>query len=117
MAMPPGSRSVRQAVRGKGSVYRNKPLALRSRGGTVATEVVWCNFDPSALSSALAVEYSCLGDDYRERERVGRKLKRWANKLRCLPARVRRALLFRWELPPVAIPGRGGRNGSARPPA
>ncbi|MBC8356894.1 MAG: hypothetical protein H8E66_33400 [Planctomycetes bacterium] len=34
--------------------------------------------------------HSALGADYRERERVARKLRRWSAKLQALPARERK---------------------------
>lgn len=64
-----------------------------TRGRTMRTEVVWTNFDVRTVSPASPVEYSALGDDYRERERVARKLKRWAAKLEALPPREREAVL------------------------
>lgn len=72
--------------------HRDTHAAI-TRGRTMATEVVWCNFDPTATPPASPVEYSALGDDYRHRERVARKLRRWGDKLRALPDREREALL------------------------
>lgn len=65
-----------------------------TRGGTMRTEVLWCNYDPTQASSALALEYGSLGQDYRERERVARKIKRWVSRMSAMPAAERRALLF-----------------------
>lgn len=65
-----------------------------TRGGTLRTEVLWCNFDPSAASPALALSYERLGNDYRERERVARKIKRWVSRLLTIPAEERRALIL-----------------------
>ncbi len=74
------------------SWHRDTHSAI-TRGGTIATEVVWTNFDVRTVSPASPVEYSALGDDYRERERVARKLQRWAAKLEALPVREREALV------------------------
>lgn len=72
--------------------HREERQAM-TRGG-VRTEVCWCNYNPRALSPALATEYAQLGRDFRERERVSRKLKRWVSRLRAMPAEERRAILL-----------------------
>lgn len=56
-----------------------------TRGGVTRTEVLWCNFDHLAESPALAVSYERLGHNFRERERVHRKIKRWVSRLLTLP--------------------------------
>jgi hypothetical protein len=73
--------------------WHRETHAAITRGRTMATEVVWCNFAPAAVPPASPVEYSALGDDYRQRERVARKLRRWGEKLQALPERERAALL------------------------
>lgn len=65
-----------------------------TRGRTLRTEVLWCNFDPSATSPASALAYERLGADYRQRERVHRKIKRWVSRLLTIPADERRALIL-----------------------
>lgn len=60
-----------------------------TRGGTMATEYVWCNFpEPIELH-----DYRYLGRDFRERERIKRKKNRWAKKLKNMPAQERYAIL------------------------
>ena len=64
-----------------------------TRGGVLRDETVWCNFDPARASTKLAREYSALGGNFRERERVARKVRRWRGKFESLPADERRAIL------------------------
>jgi len=64
-----------------------------TRGGTLRTEVLWCNF-PRPTPSLLAMDYGSLGADFRERERVARKIKRWVERLGAMPPRERQALLL-----------------------
>jgi hypothetical protein len=61
--------------------------AMTRRGP--ATEWVWCNFEPPTRLH----DYRFLGRDFRERERIGRKIKRWAGKLKGLPVLERQAIL------------------------
>lgn len=61
----------------------------RTRGGRNATEFLWYNFpDPVALH-----DYRYLGDNYRERERIKRRQKRWTERLGRMDVQERRALL------------------------
>jgi len=58
-------------------------------GGTVATEWLWMNYPlPTALH-----DYRYLGTDYRERERIKRKVTRWQRRLADMPRLERQALL------------------------
>lgn len=60
-----------------------------TRGGTWATEAVWMNFErPTALH-----DYQYLGEDFRERERIKRKISRWQGKLEKMTRLERQALL------------------------
>jgi len=60
-----------------------------TRGGTQRTERVWFNFPtPIALH-----DYRYLGRDFRERERIGRKRKRWVARLERMPILERQSLL------------------------
>ncbi len=62
----------------------------QTRGGTPAEEWVWMNYpEPTALH-----EYTFLGDDFRERERIKRKKQRWVNKLRNMDRLERQAILW-----------------------
>ena len=63
------------------------PAATR-RG--VATEKVWMNFDPTRV---LKHEYTFAGDNFRERERIKRKARRWASNLAVLPEGERNFIL------------------------
>jgi hypothetical protein len=65
-----------------------------TRGGVMRTEVLWCNYDRRELltSPALTMEYSALGETFRERERVSRKIRRWQAKLAHMTARERLAV-------------------------
>jgi DNA adenine methylase len=57
----------------------------------MATEWVWFNFDiPEQLH-----DYSHLGDNFRDRERITRKQKRWIANLQNMPTVERNALLDR----------------------
>jgi DNA adenine methylase len=64
-----------------------------TRGGTLRTEVLWCNF-PRPSASALSMQYGSLGGNFRERERISRKIKRWVARLEQMPAKERQALLL-----------------------
>ncbi len=58
-------------------------------GGTAATEWLWMNYPlPTALH-----DYRYLGTDYRERERIKRKVTRWQRRLADMPRLERLALL------------------------
>jgi hypothetical protein len=63
-----------------------------TRGRTMATEVLWTNYDPEE-SPDLTVEYSALGGDFRERERVHRKINRWVSRFRSMGDREQVAML------------------------
>lgn len=61
--------------------------AMTRRG--LRTETVWFNYDiPARLAS-----YDYVGRDFRERERIKRKVNRWIERLKQLPAIERAALL------------------------
>jgi hypothetical protein len=60
-----------------------------TRAGRTATEWLWYNFPtPVALH-----DYQFLGGDFRQRERIKRKKKRWTERLHRLPPLERQALL------------------------
>jgi DNA adenine methylase len=61
----------------------------QTRGASTATEYVWFNY---AVPVQLH-DYSFLGDDFRERERIKRKKQRWVNRLAKMPLLEQRALL------------------------
>jgi DNA adenine methylase len=65
-----------------------------TRSGRVATEWLWSNFtEPVALH-----DYRYLGTNFRERERIKRKMLRWTLRLKRMPTLERRALLHALEL-------------------
>jgi hypothetical protein len=77
--------------------WRHIEWQVITRGGSLATEHLWLNYpDPIALH-----DYRYLGDNYRERERITRKIKRWQRKLAHMPRLERQALL-------AAMAGTGG---------
>lgn len=57
--------------------------------GGPATEWLWMNYEPPTVLH----DYSYLGDDYRERERIKRKIERWLNGLNRMDERERNAIL------------------------
>ena len=60
-----------------------------TRSGVAATEWLWMNYpEPFELD-----DYSYLGDNFRERERIKRKKVRWAERLKSMPALERFAIL------------------------
>lgn len=60
-----------------------------TRGGFAATESLWMNYpEPFELH-----DYRYLGDDFRERERITRKKKRWLSRLRKMKPIERYAIL------------------------
>lgn len=60
-----------------------------TRGGQPATEWLWMSF---AETSELH-DYQYVGEDWRERERIKKKVFRWTNRLKKMPALERQALL------------------------
>lgn len=61
-----------------------------TRGGTLREESLWMNFDPRATAAFVRPR---PGKNYRERERIGRKIARWERMYAAMPAHERRALL------------------------
>ena len=53
------------------------------------TEIVWANFE----FTATLHDYRCIGDDFRERERIRRKASRWISNLQRMPELERRAIV------------------------
>lgn len=69
--------------------WRLVQFQAQTRGGAPATECLWMNYpEPPALH-----DYRFLGRSYRERERIKRKVTRWAEGLARLPALERQAIL------------------------
>lgn len=55
----------------------------------MALEHLWCNFEPPIVLH----DYQFLGEDFRERERIKKKVNRWTNKLTTMPKLERQAIL------------------------
>jgi DNA adenine methylase len=69
--------------------WRTFTYRSMTRGGSLATEQVWCNYpEPSQLHDSRFI-----GADKRERERIRRVVRNMASKLRRLPALERQAVL------------------------
>jgi len=62
---------------------------VRTRGGSWATEYLWMNYPPPTQLH----DYSFLGSDYRERERIKRKKARWVKRLNQTDLLERQAIL------------------------
>lgn len=87
--------------------HRTDYQAMTRRG--VVTESLWTNFDPAMVDLH---DHRYLGDDYRERERVQRKVKRWVNKLKVLPRHERNAIMA--ALANIAVAGGAPSSSIAR---
>lgn len=71
------------------SGWRSISFQAHTRQG-MATEWLWMNYDePIALH-----DYRYLGGNFRERERIKRKAKRWVNRFLSLAVLERRAIVF-----------------------
>lgn len=61
-----------------------------TRAGTMATEYLWMNYPtPTELH-----DYSYLGENFTDRQRIRRKKDRWKNKLENLPTLEKQAILW-----------------------
>lgn len=67
--------------------WRRIDYRVGTHGGP-ATESLWCNFE-----AAERHEYTYLGRDFRERERIKRKVQRWCRRLAGMGELERNALL------------------------
>lgn len=69
--------------------WNSTQFQAMTRGGTLATEWLWFNYpEPTVLH-----DYSYLGANYRERERIKRKKRAWVNRLAKMPRLERQSLL------------------------
>jgi len=73
--------------------WRRETRWVITRGGTLREECLWLNRLPS--SPGVAMEYSALAGNFRERERINRKAERWAAKIRAMPPAERQAVMLR----------------------
>lgn len=70
--------------------WRHITFTTRTRSGEQATESLWMNYpEPEQLH-----DYRFLGDTFRERERIRRRIERWKDRLETMPPRERNALLY-----------------------
>jgi site-specific DNA-adenine methylase len=69
--------------------WRKEFFQTTNRAGQRTTEIVWCNFPPPLELH----DYSHLGKDFRERERIKRKRLRWKNRLLKMDSQERFALM------------------------
>lgn len=68
--------------------WHSKTFQAMTRHG-LATEWVWMNYpEPIELH-----DYSYIGDNFRERERIRKKVNRWVGKLRQMPILERQAII------------------------
>lgn len=75
--------------------WHREERRVRTRGGTWATEVVWCNFEPGATTARGEWDRKTPGSNFRERERIKKKLRRWDELYLRMPPDERRAFLMR----------------------
>ena len=69
--------------------WRTMTYTVRTRSGAVAQEWVWMNYPkPETLH-----DYRYLGEDFRERERIRRRIDRWKTRLESLSPLERKAIL------------------------
>lgn len=69
--------------------WRKISFPARTRGGAMATECLWMNYpEPLELH-----EYTYLGENFRQRERIKRKIARWKNRLERMNRLERQAML------------------------
>lgn len=69
--------------------WRKDTIEAMTRGGTMATEVIWMNYpEPKQLH-----DYRYLGNNYRERERIKKKKTRWAQRWAAMDRLERLAIL------------------------
>jgi site-specific DNA-adenine methylase len=64
-------------------------IPVKTRSGKIVNEILWMNYNkPKKLH-----DYNYIGNNYRERERIKRKTKRWINNLFTLPDIERNAII------------------------
>ncbi|MFZ4876865.1 DNA adenine methylase [Janthinobacterium sp. Mn2066] len=88
--------------------WRRVDFQAMTRGG-VRTESVWMNYE----APAVIADYAYVGKDFRERERIKRKVRRWVRRLQQLPAIERAALLSAMRDPEVAMLASPATSGDA----
>lgn len=79
--------------------WRTHTFEAVTRSGNMGQEWLWMNYpEPSALH-----DYSYLGDDFRERERIKRKARRWVSRFKSLPTLERKAILSELAMSGVIV--------------
>lgn len=68
--------------------WRKIQWQVNTRGNRMATETLWMNYPEGPLH-----DYSYVGDNYRERERIAKKKARWIGRLQRMPDAERFALI------------------------
>jgi len=69
--------------------WRHMTFETRTRSGEQATESLWMNYpEPENLH-----DYRFVGNTFRERERIRRRIERWKERLETMPPLERNALL------------------------
>jgi hypothetical protein len=88
--------------------WRAVRFQARTRGGSVATEWVWCNFPPPLELH----DYRYLGRTFRQRQSIKRQIKRWQARLARMNPLQRHALMLaigipsaETTVPPATAPG------------
>lgn len=69
--------------------WRYLSFVTRTRSGANATESLWMNYPPPEKLH----DYRFIGDSFRERERIRRRIQRWKERIATLPPQERHALL------------------------
>ena len=71
------------------SDWRTITYYQQTRSGSTVEETIWMNYpEPTQLH-----DYQYLGNNYRERERIKKKIARWTAKLKSLPSLEREAIM------------------------
>lgn len=82
--------------------WRTVTFQTTTRGGRPATEWLWCNYpEPTVLH-----DWRYIGRDYRERERIKRKIARHTARLSAMPLLERQALMAALEQVGSTAPSR-----------
>jgi len=71
------------------SSWSHTSFQVTTRGASLATEHLWYNY----ANVTRLHDYGYLGTDYTDRQRIRRKIRRWVNRLKHLPALERQAIL------------------------
>jgi DNA adenine methylase len=67
---------------------------VMTRGGTKRKEVLWCNFNPGEHDTRGEWDARAIGGNYRERDRIRKKFRRWRRLFAAMPEHERDAFLM-----------------------